>query len=196
MRSVTLTVGGIPIGEGVTWAYPKGIDLGRFLIPIYRLTVSGTACTGVPVTKIFQVFRFGVQSEDGKTARVVGLAEEQTHTIQGWIPDYSVHSREDCQAMVSSPECPDHGAWRVMKGKGFLVHAGPPNPFDRIRPCATIGCIEVIGINEFIHLINLLIDLMGPPAGSATQKLTAIGNSGQLFIAYQSAPRPTLKVTR
>jgi hypothetical protein len=86
MRSVTLTVGGIPIGEGMTWAYPKGIDLGRFLIPIYRLTVSGTAYTGVPVTKIFQVFRFGVQSEDGKTARVVGLAEQQTHTIQGGYP--------------------------------------------------------------------------------------------------------------
>jgi hypothetical protein len=58
MRSVTLTVGGLPIGEGVTWAYPKGLQLGLFITPIYQLTVAGTDSNARPVTQIFRVYRF------------------------------------------------------------------------------------------------------------------------------------------
>jgi len=121
-RSVALTVSGAAIGEGQTWAYPNGAALGKFLIPIYTLTVAGTDNSGRQAKDTFSVFRFGVQSEDGKTARVVGLADHQTHVIKAWLPAYIVHSamsRED-------------GAWQVYDT--FLIHDGPDNDTDCLPP--------------------------------------------------------------
>ena len=178
MRSVKLTVGGKAIGEGKTWAYPNGIGLGTYLIPIYELTVAGTDSKGKPVTEKFQVYRFGVQSKDGKTAHVVGLAEFQTHVIKTWDPTYKVHSAKS----------PENGAW-VVYGN-FLIHDGPDNNTELF---ATIGCVEIMGPKAFVKFNDLLINLMDPPADTRDKQLAAMAKSQKLKITYEMATRPPLK---
>ena len=178
LRRVKMLVGGDPVGQVVTWAYPNGEGLGYFLIPNYRLTVSGTDAVGKAVSETFEVLRFGVQSKDGKSARVVGLADEQTHTIKAWLPDYQVHSAESAQ----------NGAWQVYGN--FLIHAGPETKDDAF---ASIGCIEIMGRGGFVKFNDLLIKLSGPSAALRTQQLTEIGNAGNMEITYHRTSRPPLK---
>ena len=110
IRCVEIFIGTSPIGEQKTWAYPNGNKLGRFLVLVYECIVLGSDGKGNRVQERFEVLRFGVQCEDGKTARVVGFADQQTHKIKAWIPTYSVHS-------ASSYE---DGAWQFFKN--FLIH--------------------------------------------------------------------------
>ena len=98
--------------------------------PKRKCVVTGTDNAGKGVMEKFKVMRFGVQSKDGKTARVVGLADYQTHIIKTWIPTYRVHSARS----------PENGAWQVYDN--FLIHDGPDNPTQLF---ATVGCIEIMG---------------------------------------------------
>lgn len=178
MRAVKLTVGGVPVGEHKTWAYPAGQALGVFLVPIYQCRVEGTDDSGKNVKEVFQVLRFGVQSKDGKNASVVGLANAQRHVIKAWLPTYRVHS-------ASSPE---NGAWQVYDN--FLIHDGPDYPTELF---ATIGCIEIMGPSGFVKFNELIVALSGPLATNLPQQLLEIGRAGQLSITYDIAARPKLK---
>ncbi len=178
MRNVTLIVGGEPIGEGPTWAYPAGAKLGLFIIPIYEMTVLGTDEKKAEVREKVPVFRFGVHCTDGKTARVVGLKNHQVYHIKRWIPTYKVHS-------ANSPE---NGAWQVFGS--FLIHDGPDNNTEIF---ATIGCIEIIGPEGFTRFNDLLISLMAPSGKDRDQQLDSIGQSGRLKIEYKASHRPPLK---
>ncbi|MCO6519271.1 hypothetical protein [Snodgrassella sp.] len=179
MRRVEILVGAIPIGEQKTWAYPNGNELGHFLIPVYECIVQGSDGEGNRVQESFEVLRFGVQCKDGKTARVVGIAERQTHKIKAWIPTYSVHS-------ASSNE---NGAWQVYNN--FLIHDGPDNSTEIF---ATIGCIEIMGPLGFNRFNNLLISLAGPKATYRHRQLAEIGSKGEIYITYTKAVRPPLKM--
>ena len=178
MRPVKLTVGGMLFGEHKTWAYPAGQALGVFLVPVYQCLVEGTDNSGKSVKETFQVLRFGVQSKDGKTASVVGLANAQTHVIKAWLPTYRVHS-------ASSPE---NGAWQVYDS--FLIHDGPDYPTELF---ATIGCIEIMGPRGFVKFNELVVALSDPKATSLPDQLLEIGRAGQLTITYDIAVRPPLK---
>lgn len=178
MRKVMMGVGGAPQGEVKTWAYPAGQSLGVYVVPVYTLTVSGTAGNGRSVREQFNVLRFGVQSTNGKTASCVGLAEYQSHKIKSWIPTYRVHS-------ASSKE---NGAWQVYGN--FLIHDGPD---DDTELFASIGCIEIMGRQGFVKFNDLILSLAGSTAPSRAAQLAEIGRSGLLSITYERAVRPTLK---
>jgi len=178
MRPVKLIVGGKAIGEARTWAYPAGYALGDFLISTYQLAVAGQNADGRPARENFSVFRFGVQSKDGREAKVVGLAEQQTHVITAWLPDYRVHSFNTTE----------NGAWRVYAS--FLIHDGPDNDTELF---ASIGCVEIMGPQGFTRFNDLLISLMGPSGVDRNSKLDAIGKSKKLTITYEKADRPSLK---
>lgn len=179
MRAVRIVVGGTPTTqEQRTWAYPNGASLGQYWVPVYPCFVSGTDDADKAVRQRFDVLRFGVQSKDGKTARAVGLAERQTHTIKAWLPHYRVHS-------ALSPE---NGAWQVYGN--FLIHDGPDNPSELF---ATVGCIEIMGRRGFVKFNDLIISLVGPTATSRPRQLAEIGRSGRISITYEAASRPTLK---
>ena len=178
MRDVKISVGGTPIGEQVTWAYPNGLSLGHFLVPVYPCWVEGTDANRRSVRERFDVLRFGVMSEDGKTAVVVGLADFQTHVIRTWVPTYSVHSASSDQI----------GAWQVYRN--FLIHAGPEGPSDVF---ATIGCIEIMGPRGFERFNDLVISLAGPKSSHRAEQLLEIARSGHLAITYSAAKRPPLK---
>jgi hypothetical protein len=178
MRNVKIWVGGVSVGEQKTWAYPNGQALGYYMIPIYNCSVEGTDNAGKPVRELFNVLRFGVQSKDGKTATVVGLASPQMHVIKAYLPNYSVHSALSLE----------NGAWQVHES--FLIHDGPDNPTEVF---ATIGCIEIMGHREFIKFNDLIISLSGPKAMNRQRQLIEIGRSGCLSIKYDGAERPRLK---
>ena len=178
MRPVKIFVGSKPVGEQKTWAYPSGRSLGLFVIPIYQCTVEGRDDAGGGVREQFDVLRFGVQSKDGRVASVVGLAEQQTHVIKAWLPDYRVHS-------ASSAE---NGAWQVYEN--FLIHDGPDNPSEIF---ATIGCVEIMGARGFVRFNDLVIRLSGPKAKTRDQQLLEIGGAGLMSITYAAASRPLLK---
>jgi hypothetical protein len=178
MRNVKILVGGTPVGEQRTWAYPDGQSLGQYLVPIYNCFVDGVNDAGKAVRELFNVLRFGVQSKDGKIAAVVGLANYQTHIIKAWLPNYRVHS-------AISPE---NGAWQVYGN--FLIHDGPDNPTELF---ATIGCIEIMGHQGFVKFNNLIISLSGPKATNRTEQLIEIGRAGRMSITYEIASHPPLK---
>lgn len=178
MREVKILIGGTSVGEQKTWAYPKGQALGHFLVPVYSCRVDGVDNAGEAVGEQFDVLRFGVQSRDGKTAGVVGLASPQTHVLKAWLPGYRVHS-------ATSQE---NGAWQVFDN--FLIHDGPDNPTELF---ATIGCIEIMGHRGFVRFNEVLIALSGSKATTRAQKLIEIGRAGRVSITYDRATRPALK---
>jgi hypothetical protein len=178
MRNVYLSIAGDPTGEQRTWAYPKGQSLGEFLVPVYSCYVRGVDAKGNAVREQFDVLRFGVQSKDGMTARVVGLADYQRYIIKAWLPKYRVHS-------AASSE---NGAWRVYDN--FLIHDGPDDPTELF---ATIGCIEVMGPSGFVKFNDLIISLAGPKATNRPQQLAEIGRARRLSVTYEKAVRPPLK---
>jgi hypothetical protein len=178
MRKVKLVVGSRPIREYPTWAYPDGESLGLYSMPTYKMTASGTDGAGKSVDLTFEVFRFGVQSKDGRTAHVVGLAAPQTHVIKAWIPSYIVHSAHSTE----------NGAWQVYDN--FLIHDGPDTT-DEVF--ATIGCVELIGINAFNVFNDAVIQLSGPAATSRGDQLKEIGKAKNISITYEGASRPALK---
>jgi hypothetical protein len=181
MRRVKMSVGAAPLREQRTWAYPNGEKLGQFLIPVYDCFVEGTDDDGTAVRERFDVLRFGVHCPDGKSAGVVGLANQQTHTIKAWLPHYRVHSARS----------PENGAWQVYKN--FLIHDGPD---DASELFATIGCVEVMGPQGFVKFNDLLISLSGCSSETRDQQLDEIGRAGSMSIMYARAPRPALKKAR
>ncbi len=176
MRKVQLNVGGTPVGKATTWAYPQGKLLGYFEIPTYNMSVTGSL-GGRRVSHTFEVLRFGVSCKDGKTARVVGLADQQTHVVRAWIPTYEVHS-------ANSPE---NGGWQVYGN--FLIHDGPDNATEVF---ASIGCVEVMGTRGFVRFNDLLIQLTGAVGSKRNDQLHQIARSGLLSISYERASRPPL----
>lgn len=177
MRKVKILVSGTPVGQQHTWAYPHGESLGDYIVPVYCCTVQGVDDHGKAVLTKFNVLRFGVQSQDGKTASVVGLADYQTHTIKAWLPYYRVHSARS----------QEDGAWQVYGN--FLIHDGPDNPRELF---ASIGCIEIMGYHGFVRFNDLIIALSGASAPSRSQQLSEIGRAGCMSITYEKASRPPL----
>jgi len=177
MRAIKWEVGAVPGTSVKTWAYPNGLHLGAFLVPSYKLKVTGTTDSDAVSTTVFDVLRFGVICKDGTSASIVGLAHYQTHTIKGWIPTYVVHS-------ANSPE---NGAWQVYED--FLIHDGPDGPGESF---ASIGCVEIMGLQGFVKFNDLLISLSGIKKPSRGAALGEIGKSRQLSITYQAASRPPL----
>jgi hypothetical protein len=182
MREVSMVVGDKQIGEALTWAYPDGKHLGDFIIPTYRLTVSGKNNANHKVVKHFEVIRFGIQFKAAiGHPQIVGLANRQTHVIKAWLPFYQVHSAISTET----------GAWKVYNS--FLIHDGPDDPKDP-DSYASIGCVEICnGPRGFDQFNDLLIALSGPTTRTRAEQLLEIGRSRSMEITYRKAARPPLK---
>lgn len=180
MRQINLVVGNRKIGEAYTWAYPAGKNLGVFVIPTYSMKVSGWLDDGKRSERTFEVFRFGVMAKKPTEAKIVGLAEQQTHIIKLWRPKYSVHSARSLE----------RGAWQVYDN--FLIHDGPDDPKREIY--ASIGCVEICNGPKGFDLFNdYLISLSGAKAATRDAKLAEMGKSGGMIVTYMKAERPKLE---
>jgi len=181
IRNIKLTVGSKIVDYAKTWSYPED-DGNIYKLPTYDLIVEGSDDAGNLQKKTYEVFRFGVSRPNKKTAaRIVGLADKQTHTIKAWLPDYTVHS-------ANSPE---KGAWQVYDS--FLIHDGPDEPKNELY--ASIGCVEIChGPEGFVSFNTFLINLSGSKKSSRGEKLKEMGSSGKMAITYLKAARPPLVV--
>src|SRR5215471_219577 len=121
-RGISITIGGSPAGQAVTWSYPVW-DGKYYVVPLYNVTVTGSDDAGTVVTKTFKALRFGVYRDPNKPVGaskatgpfVAGRAAPQEYTA-GFRADYDVHSAESHEP----------GAWDL--NGGFLIHDGPDFP--------------------------------------------------------------------
>ncbi|MDX2024373.1 MAG: hypothetical protein SF187_29290 [Deltaproteobacteria bacterium] len=181
LRKIRLVVGAAPIGVAYTWSYPN-FDGKTYVIPTYELKVLGHDQFHRPVSKTFEVIRFGVHRKSGNPKPyTVGLSQHHTYVIHRWIPTYKVHSfpsRED-------------GAWQVHGN--FLIHDGPDDPLTQLY--ATAGCIEVCGgPSGFVMFNKFLVEISGSVKSSFALSLKEIGDSGCMSITYTPASPPQVQV--
>lgn len=206
-RNVSITIGGSPVGQTVTFSYP--VDDGNYyVVPLYNVTVSGTDAAGMAVKTTFKALRFGVYYDPhnpvGTTKStgpfVAGRASSQKYSA-GFRGDYDVHSADS----------PEPTAWDL--NGGFLIHDGPDFPVDpaKFDPSAqgskadpssasnnlyaTIGCIEITGEHGFTRFNSLIISLSGSEL-SGTAALNEIARHGLVKVTYEKASRPRLTLWR
>ncbi|HEX2095273.1 MAG TPA: hypothetical protein VHG28_22950 [Longimicrobiaceae bacterium] len=177
LREIRLIVGARPINQAIVFGYPAYRDE-FYIVPTYNMGVTGKYDDGTPCYKQFEVIRFGVHHELNADPYVVGLQDEQTYVIQGWMK-YELHSTD----------LGENGAW-IVKGS-FLVHDGPDDPMLQIF--GSKGCIEVCGWQGFSRLNDLIIRLSGAKAASREEKLKQIGSGRRMKITYKGTSRPLLK---
>ncbi|MBI2901361.1 MAG: hypothetical protein HYY17_14345 [Planctomycetes bacterium] len=93
-----------------------------------------------------------------------------------WVPGYSPHS---------FPGSSRAGAWRLLPGKGFLVHEGANTLLGQVG--GSLGCVEILDgrWNEFLGEIERI--------GKST--CSDIGSKGKLKVTIEAASYPvaTLK---
>jgi len=166
VRPVTITITNLTVGIAHITSYPeRPRPYTIYRVPLYRVTVSGTSNRNSRVTEEFEAIRFGVQRTLTRSARIVGLADEQTHTL-------------DWSNISTMPGF----AWRVYDG--FFIHKGPDNSLGGTM--GSIGCVEICGAGEWDRFNNTIKLLTG------VQDEHRIGNNRLLTAQYESATRPPL----
>jgi hypothetical protein len=187
IRKIKLTVGNKPLRtDCVTHSHPY-FDRKPYRIPSYSLTVSGLDDQGKPKTRTFEVFRFGVKRTDPNTpGKIWGLARAQVHPIKKWMPNYGPHSPIPG---VPTSEQPERGAWDVLNEK-VLIHDGPDDPTRLGLVYATIGCIEICGMQGFSDFNEFIVSLSGSKKPTRAAKLAEIGASRQMTIQFLKAVPP------
>ena len=184
VKKVQMVVTAKIIGKAYTWTYP--FDDGKlYEVPTCEFLLKGIDQKGKELLKSFEAMRFGItrKSSEDSTPYTVGLAEDQTHMIKQWLPEYVVHSS------VSE----EKGAWQVYGN--FLIHDGPDNPSSKVGAYASLGCVEICGSPKGFDLFNdTLIAFSGVSGEDRTAKLINLGNSRKLSVFYEKAERPPVKV--
>jgi hypothetical protein len=202
-RPVSITIGGSPVGETVTFSYPVDNDK-YYIVPLYNVTVDGHDAAGKAVTTIFKALRFGVYYDPDNPVGaskstgpfIAGRASHQKHTA-GFRSDYEVHSADWAEPM----------AWDL--NGGFLIHDGPDFPVDpaKFNPrdlgkasdpasaennlIASIGCIEIAGDHGFTRFNDLIVSLSGSRLSGAAA-MEEIARQRLVKVVYEKASRPRL----
>lgn len=135
--------------------YPVGHDKAGqpviYRINKYELVVDGS-------TK-YQVVRFGLQN-NGTILRSrvsdAGLTHPRT-AHPTWVAGYSPHSFNGG---------PFAGAWRILPGKGFLIHEGANESLGQVG--GSLGCVEVLGGKwpDFLNTVKTACGADWPTIGA------------------------------
>jgi|SRR5579871_5027513 len=180
MATVQVVITGRILGKTfvVPYSHQGGlqfyIDSGRrteepviYEVPFYEVSIAGGSRYGA--------VRFGIQNQGQMPPMAVcrcnaGISIAQTCTPT-WVPGYSPHSFTG----NSRP-----GAWRLLAGKGFLIHEGANTRMNQVG--GSLGCVEILdgGWNTFLGEIERL---GGAPCA-------AIGASGSLKVTIEAAALP------
>lgn len=166
MRRVTIIITNFTLGNAHVKSYPDNQNSSiLYRVPLYRVYVEGRDAANNLVQKDFEAIRFGVHKPYSSHARIVGLADTQTHTL----------SWDNISTMPGN-------AWRVYDG--FFVHKGPDFPLT--EHYGSIGCVEICGLDEWDRFNDVIKNLTG------LNTFNQISNSGLLSADYESATRPPL----
>lgn len=132
----------------------------------YEMVVHGT-------TK-YQVVRFGLQNRGTiLPSRISDAGLNAAHSVHpGWVPGYSPHS------FTGGPFA---GAWRILPGRGFLIHEGANEAAGQVG--GSLGCVEVLG-GKWPDFLNQLKTVCGAD-------WPVIGNRGLMNLTVEAAQFPT-----
>jgi hypothetical protein len=127
--------------------YPEG-DTKAGQLVIYRINKYEMVVNGS--TK-YEVVRFGLQNNGTiSPSRVSDAGLTAPHTVHpSWVPGYSPHSFSGG---------PFVGAWRILPGRGFLIHEGANEALGQVG--GSLGCVEVLG-GKWPNFLNELKTVCG-----------------------------------
>ena len=80
-----------------------------------------------------------------KETKIVGLAQEQTHTVSGWIPEY-----------LSEISRFPKGAYIIYDS--HYLHSGSTDGFPNV---AVVGCIGIHGNGGWVNFCNAITEIAG-----------------------------------
>lgn len=123
----------------------------------------------------YRAVRFGLQNKGNvppPASRVcdAGLSAGRT-CAPVWVPGYRPHSFAGASRA---------GAWRLMPGKGFLIHEGADSTKKQVG--GSLGCVEILdgGWNPFLDELEKL----------GGQSCASLGAAGRLSVKIEAAPFP------
>jgi hypothetical protein len=157
-------------GAGLQYYVLSGVrteQLVQYEVPVYEVRIEGGSA--------YLAVRFGLQNKGTmppSKARVCDAGLSRRHIcIPSWVTGYSPHSFEGG---------PRAGAWRLLPGKGFLIHEGADTSKNQVG--GSLGCIEILDgrWNSFLEEIERLANSTCP----------VIGNRGTLKVTVESASYP------
>ncbi len=149
--------------------YPGTTDEGViYKVPCYEVRVEGGSSYGA--------VRFGLQNKGESSpppTRIcdAGLWSPHQCTPE-WVPGYSPHSFRGAARA---------GAWRLLPGRGFLIHEGADTRIGQVG--GSLGCVEILDgrWNDFLAEIESL----------AHAACTAISAAHKLKVTIEQASYPT-----
>jgi hypothetical protein len=183
-NQVRMTIGGKPKGSSYVAPYSHAGGLQFHVVggvrteqpvvyevPIYEVRIDGGGT--------YLAIRFGVQNTGAtpETRRCDAGLSDARDCYPAWVAGYSPHSfRGGSRA----------GAWRLMPGKGFLIHEGADRAKSQIG--GSLGCIEVLDgkWNTFLGEIERI------GRGACLE----IGSKSSLKVTIESAPFPMAKLVK
>ena len=131
--------------------HPKAGQPVLYRINKYEMVVAGGGT--------YQAVRFGLQNTgDLSRARVSDAGLSAARTLHPtWVPGYSPHSFRGG---------PYAGAWRLLPGKGFLIHEGADSRLGQVG--GSLGCVEVLdgGWSVFMDEVKKICGSDWPNIGS------------------------------
>lgn len=140
MRRVTVRITGKATGTSLIVPYSHAAGLQYYPAGhakagqpvIYRINKYELVVVGA---RKYDVVRFGLQNTSTLSAtRVSDAGLSAAHTVNAsWVAGYSPHSFRGG---------PYAGAWRLLPGKGFLIHEGADSRRGQVG--GSLGCVEVL----------------------------------------------------
>ena len=146
--------------------HPKAGQPVLYRIYKYELVVVGG--------RKYDAVRFGLQNTGSVSpTRVSDAGLSAPHSVHPtWVDGYSPHSFRGG---------PYAGAWRILPGKGFLVHEGADSRLGQVG--GSLGCVEVLdgGWSVFMDELKTICGTTWP----------AIGSQGLMTVEVEAASYPT-----
>lgn len=169
-KTVKITVTNIEDGWGIVRSYPID-DKFIYKVPLYICTIEGIS-NNIELIYSFKCIRFGVQYNPAIPIGpvVVGLKERQFYTLN-WIPAQNLRGEY---------------AWQIKSN--WLIHRGSQNP-QFGRPFGALGCIEIVGVNEWSKFNKTILEL----TGETYEKDVAKNKLATLFIEEVDKLPPLIK---
>lgn len=157
-------------GVGLQFYVQNGMPTRKpviYKVPFYEVRIEGGGK--------YKAVRFGLQNKGRMPPPATcvcdaGLSAAHNCTPT-WVPGYSPHSFAGGSRA---------GAWRLLPGRGFLIHEGADTRKGQVG--GSLGCVEILdgGWNTFLNEIERL--------GGAV--CHALGTAGKLKVKIEPAAYP------
>jgi len=179
---VTVTITGKATGKSLIVPYSHADGLQKYPAGhlkagqpvVYRINKYEIRVEG---GRRYEAIRFGLQNK-GKIVHSrssdAGLSLPRT-VKPTWVPGYSPHSFSGSAYA---------GAWRLLRGKGFLIHEGADSHSGQVG--GSLGCVEILDGGW-----QLFMDELRSTCG---QPWPTIGNRRLMTVIVERASFPTAKL--